>query len=998
MSSKLLMSTSLKVGFIFCLLANSTSALAQSDGGVNPYQFGGRCASQGEWTNQALSSLQEISSILTSIKDDPKCRSMSERFQQALPQIRSQIDAIRTTQESVGTRPQNLMTDMMVLNDLNRQAGGSRNGLGVTLNTGQLLLEKSVQYAASAAENAVRMTPSTPSAQDRQAGIRAFVDLFAGQRNLSEVTRQGLTGFTSLVNAMAENRECVLNNPGAGQFFAASVQMLSSFASSGQSTLGTDLASSLSQLFQAFRDLRFSRIIAAGKENQLANSISCLIEITSENYCAARDARQLLSSNLNLQEVRTRSSNGGRSLYLADRRVQDGLRNTPLRGFFLLTQQMPLINEWVMNILIAVDPQIVTDGLFRNNVLDNVNNFYKTVNDLRARYNQKAETVRVNNDLQTQQNTVIQLLEELESALQGDMTQAVARENFFLQSMNPMAVVFYLVGMNLPREIDPRQTNTFDWKGWFRTKLSNNELPEFRDPIKLLDIIRDRLNEMIIRAQEASDRYYNRWAIPDRQLVLQRAQLGVNFNVFEILDEVHAYLGDLKGRLERIDQRQSAAGARRIVDMRIMGDVIDTRQRIQNIRTSLNTLRSLSETYATKTREYETMVRTFNTMEFENEARKSQARSVLIDTNIELRRMQSRLDQENVNFIAVLFREFNVQLSRTGFLLNRVSNFVQLDFQAMLRDQENAGSLMNDPRFEQSLNYVVNSTAFNYLMNMFRDNLATYRADLENGLLLNKRNLLMIERTFKDFFARRIAELRIQNQSPQAGHATIELDSYRRLMSDYLRPVPTEGRSALMRPVDVVTGAIGMAIASLVGSDRYRTGGLSPFPWNEVSIWNRETAIPSDTEFGSARTLMAQYCVQALAFNDLRGIWHTCVGSKLESPFAPPADAEAREAFEKYLNVDFQEQALRDFNRDRGANESGRICALREFYRRNYALYLTRNNTEGRSQESQQAVEFEADIQREAMEREDAARRALLQQQGQEQGPREQQAPNLQQN
>jgi hypothetical protein len=345
---------------------------------------------------------------------------------------------------------------------------------------------------------------------------------------------------------------------------------------------------------------------------------------------------------------------------------------------------------------------------------------------------------------------------------------------------------------------------------------------------------------------------------------------------------------------------------------------------------------------------------------------------------------QGRLKEKNTEFISSLFLEFNIQLSRTGFLLNRLSNFVQLDFQMMLRDQEEGSSLMKDPRFEQSLSYVVNMTAFNYISDLTGKAPGEYLSDLSLALNLSKNNLMLIERTFKDFFVGRIAELKVQSKTPQAGHQTLELDSMKRLWVDHLGAVPTERRESWAEWVaDKVGGAIGMVITSIVGSDRYHAGGLSPWPamGGGPSLWNWGTALSSDDEFESAKRMFSLYCIQALAFNDLRGVWHTCLNVKLESPFEAPQNSELKEAFEKYLNVDFKEQALRQLNENPGANASGRICALREFYRRNYSLYLTRNSTDGRSQEHQEDLEWEAEIHRKALDRAEEKRRNELEEQ-----------------
>jgi hypothetical protein len=105
---------------------------------------------------------------------------------------------------------------------------------------------------------------------------------------------------------------------------------------------------------------------------------------------------------------------------------------------------------------------------------------------------------------------------------------------------------------------------------------------------------------------------------------------------------------------------------------------------------------------------------------------------------------------------------------------------------------------------------------------------------------------------------------------------------------------------------------------------------------------NSKTQLPSDTEFGTAKEMLAQYCIQALSFNELRPIWNLCVKEKLLSPYLVDDDTEAKAAFDSYLNVAFEKRAKEDLDKDRRLNESNRICALRDFYRRNAVIYMTR--------------------------------------------------------
>ncbi len=945
---------------------------SQESSAVNPNIFGSKCLSQGHWTTEALAGVREIVGIAQNLKNDPKCNVLAESFNNSIPNLQAALQNAAADQGQI-QNAQRLFQEMKALSQFSTGASGVDRS-AVT----QLLLGRAIGFSVQVAND--NYTPVTPSGRNSESLA------FLAQR-LGRTTNVGLGHFNNLIKSVAENQECVMNASSAGTMFAASVNILSSFVSSGQTEMGLKLSESISNLFNAFRQVEFSKVIRRSNEIQLMNSISCLLESTAETYCSARDARQLFEQARNSVEVKVQVNERGdqRSLYLEDPEKLRGNGYTPLRGFYILTQMMPVVTDWLLKALVAANPQLVTDADFRNGVLDNNNEFLKQVNSLNAVFRQRSLTIEALTSTDAQVTSTIELIMELAMSIRRNQSSY----NFFVQAVPASEIPFLIAGVQAPLREISEKGNMFDEMRWFQGNRA--QLPVFRNPTTLLTQIRTNLDNIIARAQVSAINYYNQWAIMDKQVVLDNAMLGVNFNVIEILRETNSYLENLYERLSQIQTRSGqTTSARRTVDPTMLGSILDTQMRLRKILAAYEDVSQKSRAFA-------------------------QANENVADIGGQIA-AQTNFQRANFKFLEVLYYELNVLLSRTGFLSSRLANYVQFDFESTARDQANAGLLFNDPQFENSLRYTADLVAFNQMISVTGSHPAAIRQDLANALNISKLNLQSIEQLFKDFMIRKIAELKIQRDHPQAGRYTVEMDTAQRMRNDHFLSVPTEDRGVVGRVLDSLTGHFTHTFNSFWTRERYATGGRIPLlnaPRSMVSgVFSAETILPSNTEFNSAGEMYSQYCIQSLAFNDLRGIWYTCLGAKMESPFIASSDAGAREAMEKYLNVIFEQKALEDFRTNRPLNESKRICALREYYRRNTVLYLTKglrpqdqreqreratqdrdrlNQYEERERQrldairAQQEVELKARAEAEAQAQTDAARRRTQQEQQQNQ-------------
>jgi hypothetical protein len=154
--------------------------------------------------------------------------------------------------------------------------------------------------------------------------------------------------------------------------------------------------------------------------------------------------------------------------------------------------------------------------------------------------------------------------------------------------------------------------------------------------------------------------------------------------------------------------------------------------------------------------------------------------------------------------------------------------------------------------------------------------------------------------------------------------------------------MPGTSENILVRvPKGLWSSFKGLFLDGLLGpmnssQDKYDLPGLNKAIFNS----NKEK-ISFDDESGAAKYLAARMCVQALAFNDLGSFWNLCKKTTLESDFNLPLEtSQFKDMDASYFKINFAQKAY-EMVENPGMNRSLRICAFRDFFRRNQVLYLT---------------------------------------------------------
>ena len=192
---------------------------------------------------------------------------------------------------------------------------------------------------------------------------------------------------------------CLIGNPDQGMaLVAASVKMAAAFVSS-QEGVTSRLGNSLANLITMLRNRKFTTALRKLDQSEFWLSMSCLLETTSQTYCAARDARQLLDYSIaNLKPGK-------------DKRGSLTIDN-PLEGYYVLTHDIPKVSQWIQKIQFGIRPKLSTDATFKNRVLQDVNGLMQDIYSIQGTYSEEMLTYSTLKDLGSKQNAILKLIQK----------------------------------------------------------------------------------------------------------------------------------------------------------------------------------------------------------------------------------------------------------------------------------------------------------------------------------------------------------------------------------------------------------------------------------------------------------------------------------------------------------------------------------------------------------------------------------------------------------
>lgn len=167
--------------------------------------------------------------------------------------------------------------------------------------------------------------------------------------------------------------------------------------------------------------------------------------------------------------------------------------------------------------------------------------------------------------------------------------------------------------------------------------------------------------------------------------------------------------------------------------------------------------------------------------------------------------------------------------------------------------------------------------------------------------------------------------------------------------------VPGEDAYTVQRLARGVIANLGMGLFG-IGAEKY---GMPKATEQIVGIGQTVTGanVPVSritNEFASAETEYGVLCTQTLAFSNLRPYWSLCQDVTLKSPLLiENVAADVKELWRTYLSVPYVTKAYEGLPKDprsvsreelrtaKRLNMSARVCALRDYHRRNEVAKIT---------------------------------------------------------
>lgn len=919
----------------------ASPAFAQQAGELSsPYSFGGACQSQGMWTIDASRALDQVRDVALKMKADPNCGALSSRLEEFYKTLKEQNKEVAGS-ATVANRLSSFRSEIESI------VKYARSGRYTQSKIQEALAQKSIDAALMTAE-ARKSTTDASNAIDAVSG-----DLQSLGQRVNRSANLGLDTMNNLFESALSESQCLQNPNFMGPFMSSMIQMTNAFMGSGQDSFGTK-TSSLANNIAKFLLVNKKYIDTNNILNQaqFRNSMSCLLETVSESYCSTLDAEVLYQEHIRENGYQRDPKTG----VITDKSVLAGRLNSPLRGFFVLTQLVPIVTTWIEKVQRGVEPRNSADANFKNNILRNTITYYIQENDLLSIINADQVTVRKLPDQNAKKRQVLKTIMNLASTITGGRDEVVGL-NFYTMTVLPIEIPFKLLGIAVPAEVAGKLQSGFMQDGGQYLQAHIDEIPEFNDPDGLLANALVNLRTLIRQAEQNAIAYYNEWFIYDQASQYVDSVTGFTYNVRDAIQHIDSYFNYVQSRIVLNKE----------MDPSVLPMIEDTHRRLQSVLSKYEDLRLLGETFKS------------------TPATDKVARDALVDRGKDL----------HVKLLETAYDEFMIMKARSGFLLGRVANIVKYDLQNLLRMNPS-----DTNKIAKDIFYASGDAAFERMKMMSGGNPYFIYSDIKTAQMTHLENLEAIETLLRDNFVRSMAWTKMIARNDRPGNEDVMHDSINRLIEDFSGYYPRSDYSRL-NPFFWIFSPFRMISIYTHHSDRYSLMGSNPVwdlrgkaPYDSyaaITTDDNDTLYPDE---GAAERMLSHYCIQSLAFKDSVPFKNLCSNITLHSPFLhhemtpeekdryyyKTVDGQKVEttALEKAkirhdllksdmkalltaeLSVNYQTKSNQFLSPDVFAalkgnddsmkvearkilarNQSMRVCALREFARNNFVQYLT---------------------------------------------------------
>lgn len=823
-----------------------------SEGG---YSFGGACGSQGSWTAQAKSQTALIRNVLINLRNDPACKGIESIVDNlASAKGESELDEYASWES--------LPYDIKSLSGFVGK-GTEKNKKDIM----QVLMGKTIDNSILAGNL-------------QSLAIRS-----------KRTIKVGLDLVDQSFNALPGMDACLSKHPDQLlALFGASLKLTSAFVTSGDTML-TRVGSTVAKMVTFLQNKKYSKILNGLLKSEYWASLSCIVETTTDTYCAAEDAYDMLSYSSNESQLSEK----------ADQNFKDQ-KDNPLEGYYLLVRDLPVVTEWLQKVQAGAEPQKNADALNYAEVSDNYNNFKKLQNELLVKYSTSMEIIKTTTDETEKRIKVYNMVQDLSTMI----TRFGGGENFILSGKTSDVIPFYLIGIpRVPKEvIGAVGEQPMDPFKYMKNFNNGGFIHEFDVPKDLAVSVGENLKSLLAVASQSASTYFQTKMVVDTENLVDESLTSQVVTVYQSLKNMSNYL-------EKFITRSKQTRTNKIQ----IPNMIKTKKQIDEVLAAYDSIQNQVDGY----------LDILNTNEKLSDKERKELNEE-IDNKIA---DDPAIKIAYKNIIDKAFKNFNILLQNETYLMTRMSTFVRKDYMQRVNDKTDLSD------YQQELMTIAGKNIIDRIGDVTKQNSSLVQLDLQHAQTINLSNLAAVEKLFADQFVGMIASVKNIADGKADRPASLNFNSLKRMLD------ATFAKNKL--PVSNFT-----PLYELMTMDYWFHRERYPF---ELFPGVK----PEEDFHKSFDGFRSRLCIQALAFKNQAPFYSLCDGAKLKAVGIDNEEDRVRLSTDYTTEssngmnesnrneLGGREQILKHSSTDVSRIWRGRnICAYKNFRSKNYAYWLVK--------------------------------------------------------
>ena len=694
------------VAVITLISLMTTSSYAQS-----VYTFtGASCPSQGAWTHAALMQADQVTGAIRQLKDNPACNGLIK----AVTALQVATDDAFGSSAAAGDRSgqdhmESLAPAMQALGD------GLMEGGNLNAQTAATLMNTEIQAAGKTTDIGLRNAIDT---QNPTSVPRPTAVLSSMYEKYKRPLAKGLQLATNVFTMIPQYDECLIGQPDAAMtMISGAIKMAAAFSASGEG-VGDRLGNAVAGLAKMLKDRKFTKAIRKQHEIELWNSISCLLESATKNYCDVANAQEILMYTQKQYKATHGSGNKVKDtqkafLATVNQYHKDASNpgyDNPLEGYYLLVRELPVISNWLQSVIFGAVPRLTTDANFKNAVLTDVTTLMQANFTITGTLSERLLYYKEQKTPETKRSVLFNIINDM----YGLMDPSTPAGKFYSATKTTNMLPFFLVGLDtIPQECTGPASQAMSWTDWMTKNPKTGGFAEiFQNPDALVEKVQSRVREMTAGASEKASIYYRKRLIVDMPNLVNQTMSSQYLTVYEAYKHVFLYLERFKGRLKRNS-----------LDQAMLVSVQQTQDQMNRFFDSYNDLMKLGKK--------------------------------VIQANGSYKSIPSKeINEAAEKVIGTAFDEFNMLYQRDAFLTNRLTTFIEKDFALRIRE----GLNMNE--HTKDLMIINQNHLLEKLVEVHGVNPTDSAGDLSTAVQANQRSIEAIEDVFGDTMYNMILSVR----------------------------------------------------------------------------------------------------------------------------------------------------------------------------------------------------------------------------------------------